>query len=193
MAEAIINRILEDARQIVNSTLEEGNKKASEIIASAKNDAAIYREKKHAETVTLREEIIRRKISVANLEVKKTVLAAKQEVLEKTYANAKEKILNLPASDYLAIIKNMISQNAESGDTVFISQNDKKRITKKFVSETAKELGLTLKLSSEYADISGGIILSGGAADKNLSLDVEFRALREETESNVAFALFGEL
>ena len=40
---------------------------------------------------------------------------------------------------------------------------------------------------------SGGVILSGGGVDKNLTLEVEVGLLREETESEIATLLFKEV
>ena len=76
--EAIIEKIKSDARQKANSTLEEGAKKAQEAIAIARSDAKIYKDKHMEESYVERDEIINRKITVANLEVKKILLQAKK-------------------------------------------------------------------------------------------------------------------
>ena len=73
-----------------------------------------------------------------------------------------------------------------------ISEKDKDVITEAFVKKIADKLKIKLKLSKKYADISGGIILSGAVADKNLSLEADFKELRETYEPEVARILFGE-
>ena len=64
--------------------------------------------------------------------------------------------------------------------------------TKAFVDSVAKKCKIKLSLDKEYAPIKGGVILVGKNYDKNLSLDLEFQTLREESEAEVAKVLFGE-
>ncbi len=192
MSEAIISKIMEDTQKIVNSTLEEGNASASKIIARANNDAGIYLQDNMKASVLEREEIIRRRISVANLEVKKLMLAAKKQVLDATFDMAKKSILSLPKAEYKAIISGMLDM-ASDKDVVYICERDASIITANFITTEAKNRGIRLKLSKEYVDIDGGIILSDGAMDKNLSIEVELASLREEMESKIAKDMFQEI
>jgi V/A-type H+-transporting ATPase subunit E len=190
MSEAIVAKILEDARASVNTALSEGGKAAAKTIADAQNEASILLQKSMEDTAALREEIIRRRISVANLEVRKLMLAAKKRVLDRIFAEAAEKIASLPKDRYLALIRGMLNQ-AEDGDEVRICERDAGLITKEFIDGCAKARGIRLTLSSSYADIRGGILLSAGGMEKNLSLEVEMAELRERLEPEVAARLFG--
>jgi len=189
MSEAIIAKILEDARISVNTALSEGGKAAAETIAEAQNEVSILFQKSMDDTAALREEIIRRRISVANLEVRKLMLAAKKRVLDRIFAEAAKNIEALPKEQYLALITGMLSA-AEDGDVVKICARDKDTVTKEFVESYAKAKGIRLTLSASYEDIQGGVILCAGGVEKNLSLEVEMAALRERLESEVAARLF---
>ncbi|MFI3229458.1 MAG: V-type ATP synthase subunit E family protein [Bacillota bacterium] len=191
MSEAIIAKIMEDAQKIVNSTLEEGNISASKIIERANNDASIYVNDNMQASILERQEILRRRISVANLEVKKLMLAAKMQVLDATFDMAKKSILALPKAEYKAIISGMLDM-ASDKDVVYISERDASIITANFITTEAKNRGIKLKLAKEYANIEGGIILSDGTMDKNLSIEVELLSLREEMESKIAKDMFQE-
>lgn len=191
MSEAIISKIIEDAHRIVNSTLEEGNANASKIIARANNDANIYLQDNMKASIAERQEILRRRISVANLEVKKLILAAKKEVLDSAFDMAKKTILALPKEEYKAIIAGML-QSASDKDIVYISERDASIITANFITTQAKLLGVKIKRAKEFVDIEGGIILSDGSMDKNLSIEVELASLREELETEIAKEMFGE-
>lgn len=186
----ISEKILSDARALANSTMEEGTLKAQEIIERANSDIAIYREKNMRETFALRDEIVARRISVANLEAKKIMLKARRDILDSVYDDAIKKIC---ADDkvYLELVNNLLSC-AEDGDIVCIAECDKDRITADFVKAAAERLGITLALCDEYADIRGGIVLRGKNYDKNLSVDTEIAFLRDETEPAIAQKLFGE-
>ncbi len=185
----ISEKIIADARVIANSTAEEGNIKAQEIIDGANNDIAIYREKNMRETFALRDEIVARRISVANLEAKKIMLGARRDVLNSAFDGATERILG-DDETYLALIERMLSY-ADDGDVVCISERDKDRITENFISAIAAKRGIKLTLGGDYADIKGGVLLRGKNYDKNLSVDVEMQFLREEIEHVVAEELFG--
>ncbi len=185
----ISEKIIADARVIANSTAEEGNIKAQEIIDGANNDIAIYREKNMRETFALRDEIVARRISVANLEAKKIMLGARRDVLNSAFDGATELILG-DDETYLALIERMLSY-ADDGDVVCISERDKDRITENFISAIAAKRGIELTLGGDYADIKGGVVLRGKNYDKNLSVDVEMQFLREEIEHVVAEELFG--
>ena len=188
--EAIIEKIKADARQKANSTLEEGAKKAQEAISIARSDAKIYKDKHMEESYIEREEIINRKITVANLEVKKLLLQAKKEIIDRAFEEAVNEIKK-DEKAYLALIKRMLAY-CEDDDTVIISESDKNRISKTFVVKTANEYGKRINVSENYGTFKGGIILSGKGSDKNLTLDVELSVVKEEYEPQIAEILFGE-
>ncbi len=191
MSKTIVSRILDDARKNANSTLEEGNAKARELLAETEREIAEYRQKNVAETFALRDDIVKRRISVANLEVKKVLLRAKKEILDRTFKEALDQILALPRPKYLELIEGMLSC-AEDGDVVYVAERDARTITKKFVEELGKKRKIRLTRASVYVPISGGVVIASGNMEKNLSFDVELQALREEIEAEVAEKLFGE-
>jgi len=185
----IVTQILEGAQYMATAVIVEAKAEAEKVIANAKAEAEAFLQKSREEIEALKDETIKRRITVAHLEARKILLAAKKKALDDIFARAAEVITSLPKEQYLAIIEGMLS-HAEDGDTVKIARKDKAVITSAFIAGVAKEKGIKLTLSEEYADISGGIILSGGEVEKNLSLDVELRALREELEPRVAAKLF---
>lgn len=190
MSEAITAKILEDARIAVNTALEEGGKAAAEMIAQAQHEASMILEKSVNETALLRDEIIRRRVSVANLEVRKLMLASKKRVLDNIFEEAGNAVLSLPKAKYLEIIEGMLNA-AEDGEEVKIAERDKAVITEAFIKKVAAAKGIGLTLSKEFADIKGGIILCSGEIEKNLSLEVELASLKERLESETAAKLFG--
>ena len=90
--DAIIEKIRSDAQEVITGVSEDANKKGMEIIHTALNDAKIYSDKQMNESFAERDEIIRRKITVANLEVKKMLLATKQQILEDAFIKAAEAV-----------------------------------------------------------------------------------------------------
>ena len=187
--EAIVEKILSDARSIANSTLEEAGNRGKEIIGVAQADAKIYREKNMAESYAERDEIVRRKITVGNLEVKKILLAKRQELMTEAFEGAL-KAIKADVKSYLKILDGMLD-NATDGDTVIFSEADKDLVSKKWLDGKASDRKITLVFGG-YGDFAGGIVIVGNGSDKNLSLEVELKTVREEYEPEIAGILFGE-
>lgn len=187
--EAIIEKILSDARGIANSTLEEAGAVGKKTIETAENDARIYREKNMRESYEERKEIIRRKITVANLEVKKEILAKKQEVMTAAFDEA-VKLIKENGKSYLNLLRGMI-EKASDGDKIVFSESDKNLVGEKWLGGVADDLNKKLVFGG-YGDFCGGIIVVGEDSDKNMSLEVELKSVREEYEPKLAAILFGE-
>lgn len=185
--EAIIEKILSDARAIVNSTLEEANIFCTDEISVAQNDVKVYREKNMAESYLEREEIIRRKITVANLEVKKLVLQAKQELIGVAFTQAVDAIKNDTVS-YQKLVERMINM-ANDGDIVTFSQLDKDLFDEKWLKAHTNK---NVKINKDYGTFCGGVILEGKGSDKNMTLEVELDSVRNNHEPEIAATLFGE-
>jgi len=185
--DAIVEKILADARQKANSTLEEAIVYGKQITAEAENDARIFLDKNMTESYQEREEIIRRRITVANLEVKKQILAKKQEILKRAFDGA---VKAIKKDSYVDLLYAML-EYAEDGDEVYFSAADKDIFDKEWFSRYLKKSGKKLVFGG-YGDFSGGIIISGKDNDKNLSLEVELKAVRERYEAEIAALIFGE-
>ena len=174
--EHIIDKIISDARKIAASTHEEGVAKAQEIINAAEHDAKIYRVKHKEEFQKEREDILRRRITAANLEVKKMLLAAKQQTISRAFDQSVHAI-KADKEKYKALIKSML-KHASDGDTLTLSESDKDILTSDFIKKATSELGIKVKLNPEYGKFKGGILLSDEKTDKNLTLETELNALR---------------
>lgn len=186
---------------IINSIISTAENQAAALISQADNERKETLEKSRAELERKKSEAIEkanadaalsieRRVSVARLERSKTMLAAKQELISRVYAEAVTKILNMTDNIYREFIDGFIKRYADDGDTVIIAERDAKRLTKEWLDKTAQKLGLTLTLSAEYHDGRGGIILSGKNCDKNLVLDVLANTVKGETEAKVSEKLF---
>jgi V/A-type H+-transporting ATPase subunit E len=187
--EAIIEKILSDARGIANSTLEEAGAFGKQTIETAENDVRIYREKNMRESYDERKEIIRRKMTVANLEVKKEILAKKQEMMTAAFDEA-IKLIKDDGKSYLNLLRGMI-EKASDGDKVVFSERDKNLVGEKWLAGVADDLNKKLVFGG-YGDFCGGIIVESDGSDKNMSLEVELKSVREEYEPEIAAVLFGE-
>lgn len=188
--DAIIRKIKEDAIIKANSTLEEGAARAKTTIDNAVRDADVYKRDNMAESYVERDEIIKRKTTVASLEVKKLVLQAKKQVVDKAFDEA-AKLIKSDEKAYKNLIERMLSF-VEDGDEIVLSEFDEKLVSDEFVEKTVKKLGKKATISEKRGLFKGGIKLVGKNTDKNLTLEAELAEFRREEESVVAQILFGE-
>ncbi len=188
--DAIIRKIKEDAIIKANSTLEEGAARAKTTIDNAVRDADVYKRDNMAESYVERDEIIKRKTTVASLEVKKLVLQAKKQIVDKAFDEA-AKLIKSDEKAYKNLIERMLSF-VEDGDEIVLSEFDEKLVSDEFVEKTVKKLGKKATISEKRGSFKGGIKLVGKNTDKNLTLEAELAEFRREEESVVAQILFGE-
>jgi len=195
-ADRIIQRILDDAnaraesikadardqaKAIENEAREKASRKEEQILEQAKKDA---------------EEQKRRIIGVAQLEARKDLLAAKQEMIGKAFEMALEHLLNQDGRAYFSMIHDMLLEYVETGtEKVMFSTGDLARIPDNFwqeVNEALLKQGKKgeLKLSDEPRDIRGGFILQTDGVEINCSFESLLEMKRDELEPEVAAVLF---
>lgn len=198
--EKIVNKIMTEATDTAKVVTERADgelKKLSTELKSEENelkDNAIKTAK--SESV----EIIRRKSSSARLEGRKRVLGEKEMILAQVFAEAKERLLGLSDDRYLELLTGFVLKYASSGDEIImLSATDLKRLKGKLtawekeLNGGLKEKGLTanVKVSDETRDIVGGLVLSKGRTEINLSLDVLLSEMRLSLEGKLTGILFG--
>lgn len=188
--EAIIDKILSDANLKADAIIGEANEKADEIISIAAAQCKEYLQQNNAEIDKLTLDIDARSRSVAELDARKLLLAAKTQVLDSVYAKTLEKLRNLDKEQYSALIFSML-ENAKDGDVVTISEREKDIVTKKSLADFAQKKGISLTLADKFGDFDGGVVISENGVDNNFTLEVEVALLREQTETKIAKEIFG--
>ena len=180
--DTIIQRLNTDAKAETDALLEKARQEAAAV-------AARYQAQADKEVAAEREE---RLISAAQMEARKTVLAAKQAVMEETYAKALEKLRNLPEARYVEVLTELLLQAAPHGvGEVLFSAQDRETVGQAAVDAANGKSGGKLTLSGETAPIQGGFILKDGNVEVNCAFDTLVRLQKAETAGQVAQRLFG--
>lgn len=185
----IIDRIISDAERAAASSVRVAEETAKELLETAEKECAERREEVLSDARRSAEELVRHRLTLAELEIKKDALSERQAVVDKAFAAAKAAVLNMPELRYKDLIKDMLRKHAANGDTVVVGKADSKRITAAFIESTAKDLKLKLGYDGN-GEFEGGVKLTSAACDKNLTFDSLFKMLRQETETEVARRLF---
>jgi V/A-type H+-transporting ATPase subunit E len=192
----ITARIEQDSQREIDALLAEARAQAADITAQyqakaqAQTDDILARGKQAA---AQREE---RLASVAQLECRKAVLAAKQDVLEEAFDKALQKLLALPQEDYVALLAALAAQAASTGkEKLIFSQADRARVGKAVVVAANEKLTAagrpaSLTLAEETRPMEGGFVLSGGDVEVNCTFATLVRLQRSELAGQVAKVLF---
>ena len=193
--EKITGRINEDVQREIDAMTADARREAGEI-------AARYREQADRESAEIVErgrraaaEREERLASVAQLEARKLELAAKQEMLQKAFDKALERLLTLPEEQYIVLLSELAVKAARTGrEQVILSQKDRTRYGKQAVTAANEKLGDKghLTLSQESRPIKGGLILSDGDVEVNGTFETLARLQRGALDREVAKVLFDE-
>lgn len=186
----IIDKILSDATHDACEMLSEALKKAEALVAAKQSEADAEYDLSVEEARKAGEEVVRRRLTVADLEVKKLLLSAKKQAVDEAFEESLKKLLALPKEEYAALVESMIASAADDGDVVVISENDKNVLTKAFFDKISAKIGKKLTLSDTFGNFKGGVMLLGKGVDKNLTFESELALLRDEVEPEVAKIMF---
>ena len=194
---------IEKITQRIESDVE---REIGEINAQAQAEAEAIRARYGAQADRLKEDILsrgrkaaenrlERMESVAQLEVRKKVLAVKQDLVDQCFRLALERMLALPEKEYGELLAQLAAKAARTGrEQVIFSQKDRTRLGKYVVTRANELLGDrgNLTLGQETRPIRGGVILEQDRVETNCSFETLVRFQREAMELEVAGALFDE-
>lgn len=190
--EKLTQQITADAQVEIDAILAEAREKADAVTADytqRAEKAAAERLAKGTEAAAQREE---RLIAMADMERRKDLLAAKQEMVGKAFDKALEQLCNLSDGEYVAMLTKLAVAASNSGkEQLIFSQKDRTRVGKDVViaANEALENG-NLTLSEQTRPMRGGFILSDGAIEVNCTFETLVRLQRGEIAGEVASVLF---
>lgn len=185
--DAIIKRIISDAEKKAKLIVDGANTDADERLKESEEWAKRYRETIEKELEKNARLTVSRKLTVAELDVRKIILRAKRESVSAVYEAVYDKLCSLPEKDYLRLVKKMLIGFAEEGDEVVLSCDGK--ISEKDLTELAVYKDKKLSLCKEKGKFIGGVMLVGKTCDKDLS----FKSFVKENEEKYLSEIYGKL
>lgn len=188
--ENITQKILSEAKESAAAAVAEAQKQGQELIAKAQADAAELQKRAQQQAQTEHDVILQRRVSVAELEARKMRLAAKQEVISRSFDEAMDRLANLSESEYIAFLADGIGEVAQDGSQVLLNARDRDAVGEKVVA-LVRAMGKNVTLSDETIRAKGGFILRCGAVELNATVETMIGAVREEVTPEVVQALFG--
>ena len=189
---------------ICGKIVSEAQDKAFEIIEQAKKEAALFEDEQKSSTGLLVDSVAAAgaqkaenakelKIKNAAMEAKRMTASKKQELIDKAFSSALNKLTSLPDDEQASLLARLAASACEddgAGELVF-NKKDRERLGEKTVSAANSLLSNgRLSLSGDVAPIKGGVIVKKGNIDFNCSFEVILRMLKEELSADVARTLF---
>ena len=189
----IIQRIEADAQTEIGRILNAAKDQAGEITELYQGRADTEAAELKARNEKAAAEREDRLVSSAQMEVRKTALAAKQQMLEKAYALALDKLCSMPDAQYTQTVAALLVQAAPKGTgKVIFAPEEQARIGAAAVALANEKLGGQLTVAEETRPIRGGFILADDRVEVNCSFDTLVRLQKNETAGAVAKILFPE-
>ena len=194
----IKEKILEEAREEKEKIIAKANAEAQDIVKQHEQKAKDLLDDILDKAGKTADEKKRRIISMAQLENRKTLLQAKQQIIDEVFKKAEASLQNMPDKKYLNLISNMLIKSVITGnEEVIICKNDKNRITPKFiqkVNDSLRGMGKkgNIRLAKTFGNMIGGFILKSEDLEINNTFDSLIDIEREELETEIAKILFEE-
>ena len=187
----LFESIINSGKEQADAIAQEAEKKAQEIIAKAKEEAEQNSAEiaKNAEAKALN--MKNAALSSSSLITRNAVLKSKRAEIDKTLDGIIEYIISLDDESYFSILYSMAKSVEENSGTVFLNENDLKRLPSDFASKL-KDAGIDAEISKESVDIKGGFILRCGAIEANCSLEAVIEDKKNELEDFINRELFVE-
>ena len=160
--EKITARIREDGQKEIDAVLAEARAQAAEITAKAQAEAKAAAAEVLAQGRRAAAEREDRLASTAQMECRKAMLAAKQDVIEEAFQAAHKKLLELPSEQYVALLAELAAQASVTGkEKLVFSPSHRSQVGKAVVMAANKKLAEAVapKLPEEVTDTKAGAIL----------------------------------
>ena len=185
--EKITQRIQSDAQAEINAVLTQAREEAAQITARYEAQAQVETTELRAKNERSAAEREERLVSAAQMEARKTALATKQELVERAYALALEKLCALPEKEYTEVLAKLLVQASSTGrEEVVFSSQDRERIGKAAVARANEMLAAAAapdlpSASGKVGEILGKVVAGVSAIAQGtamLSLSEETRPMR---------------
>jgi len=185
-ADAITNRILQDAEIKAQEIKNSCELKCQEILLEAQNYAKQMQKDCKDLAKTKQKEIKDKYLTLAKIEGNKIVLKSKQLVLEGVKQKALDFLCAQNKEETVKFVAKLIEKNAEKEDLVVFNLGNIKEDDIKEI-DCIKSLGLKVKYDKTLAY---GILLCGKNCDKNLLFKTLVDNAFNDLEKEICFTLF---
>ncbi len=195
-AQAILDKIGEDARAAAEGLVQEAGKKASQLMEASRAKMDAQRETMVIQAEKESAELEQRMLRMAELDDRKELLGKKQALMDEAFAVAREKLVSMPAKDMRAFFLKQVTDVANGSETLVLGADKAGWFDPSFVEEADKALAAKgkegkLTVASEKRPGCTGVILAGQGSQVVCTFETVLDSLRADMEAQIARELFG--
>ncbi|NPV79381.1 MAG: hypothetical protein HPY52_03750 [Firmicutes bacterium] len=191
-------RILDDAEKEASRIKDAAQAKAEEILKEASAKAEVRYSEIMSAAQKERETRKQRLITLARLDGRRMLLAAKDQALQDVFAEAMNAMVSSYRQRYRDFLRELLAATATYDvQEVIFNERDRSELASGLVSEVQDLLkrqgrNVRIDVSQETRPIRGGFLLRSGNIEINCSVEAIFQNKRDELIPEVAGVLFAE-
>jgi len=189
--EKISEKILKDANEYVETLKKEAHVEADKLTSDWNKNTEKLVKKINGQTFVEAEEIRKRKLSVANLEIRKMILSVKQDAVNMTILKAIERIANMDRSEYLDFLVKTVKNTQFCEGEIVLNDKDKNELGAKLIDRLNEDSETkSFVLSEKTHKDSGGFIISMGNMEINSTIETMVYGIKEDVTPELVSVLF---
>ena len=185
--EKITKKITEDARKEAEKIRQEAAAEATRIVDEARAEADKMRHDVGKRGAIEKAKIVDRRNSVADIDSRKMILAAKRELMDQCFDDACEAILSMKTDDYVNFLAGIVTKAGLTSGEVILNERDRKAVGGLLI----EKLGDKFTLSDKIGKFAGGLVVHTDKVYMNGTLETYIDEARETMALDVASVLFG--
>lgn len=183
--EAIIEHILADAREKAAQIEAVAAEQVAQIVSETEKACALIREEASRKAAQAAATVINRANSQAALESRRILLEARQELIDEVILSATRQLGELSEVEKKDLYVQMAQATGGSGGVLTVNAADQA-----MMPAVLAALGQGWELAPQPGSFSGGIVVSRGRIQENLTFDLLVRNLRPQLAALAAGILF---
>ncbi len=186
--EAIINKIISDAEKKASSIVDNAKYEGNLLIKEAEKWVDDYLKNEREQLKVQKEEIVKRRLTVAELDKRKILLQKKQELISEIIDKVYQQMLKLDKKKYLSFVEKNIIDFSEKDDEIILSSDNV--LSKEDLINLDIFKKNNLKINDRKGDFLGGVYLVGAVSDKDLTFKSILDSRKNQMITDIAEKLF---
>lgn len=186
--EDIQREILSSAEKQAAQVIEAARLEASQILKKSEENSDQLQKQSLDQAHNLAEEMKEHQKLNSELEERKKMLALKQNLVEKIFQEALEKLKKLSDTDYGLLLENGLA-DLDGLQGILIPARGRETVTRHILGKT--HLG-HLKLAPESVEMAGGFLIKSRVFDLDFSFEAVLKNLKTSLEKEILTLLFKE-
>ena len=194
-ADAIIEKILEDARQSASKTLAEAGETVEKMRAKAEEESAARKQAAREKARQAAEEQRRTRMRMAELDQRKELLSMKRRLLDETFGGTLARMEAMNPDKAREFMTRKLLEAAQGDETLAVSPRQAEIFDEAFVDQVNRLLSekgvpgqLARRVDQSVSD--GGLLLQRGGMTVDLTYRSILNEIRPSLEAQAAELLF---